>query len=281
MTQRLRRHPFLALFDGADPNSSTAGRNVDDRAHAGPVLHERPVGPPAGRAARRAARWPRRDDARPASTWPTAWRFGRPATDTERDQAVALPGRLPRPAGRRRRRRPGTPRRLGQPGADRVRQQRVPLTSIEPDAGPGGPRHAIPPRPRLVATRCSLRAAMAGSGSLALGGDPRRAVRRPTSPAAAQRRSPGAAGAPFRPQGQAGDPPLHDRRRLARRLVRPQAEADADHGKTSPSTSGRAAGASSRGTSSGPTGRPARRPVAASRSATCSRTSATASTTSA
>ncbi len=28
MTQRLRRHPFLALFDGADPNASTAQRNT-------------------------------------------------------------------------------------------------------------------------------------------------------------------------------------------------------------------------------------------------------------
>ncbi|MDG3007234.1 PSD1 and planctomycete cytochrome C domain-containing protein [Paludisphaera mucosa] len=28
MTQRIRRHPFLALFDGADPNSSTEGRNA-------------------------------------------------------------------------------------------------------------------------------------------------------------------------------------------------------------------------------------------------------------
>ncbi|AMV36005.1 PSD1 and planctomycete cytochrome C domain-containing protein [Planctomyces sp. SH-PL62] len=28
MTQRLRRHPFLALFDGADPNSSTEARNA-------------------------------------------------------------------------------------------------------------------------------------------------------------------------------------------------------------------------------------------------------------
>ena len=26
MTQRIRRHPFLALFDGADPNTSTAER---------------------------------------------------------------------------------------------------------------------------------------------------------------------------------------------------------------------------------------------------------------
>ncbi len=28
MTQRIRRHPFLALFDGADPNASTAKRSI-------------------------------------------------------------------------------------------------------------------------------------------------------------------------------------------------------------------------------------------------------------
>ena len=28
MTQRIRRHPFLALFDGADPNASTAERRT-------------------------------------------------------------------------------------------------------------------------------------------------------------------------------------------------------------------------------------------------------------
>ena len=28
MVQRIKRHPFLALFDGADPNSSTGGRRV-------------------------------------------------------------------------------------------------------------------------------------------------------------------------------------------------------------------------------------------------------------
>jgi hypothetical protein len=28
MTQRLKRHPFLALFDGPDPNASTADRRV-------------------------------------------------------------------------------------------------------------------------------------------------------------------------------------------------------------------------------------------------------------
>ena len=28
MTQRIKRHPFLALFDGADPNASTAERRI-------------------------------------------------------------------------------------------------------------------------------------------------------------------------------------------------------------------------------------------------------------
>lgn len=28
MVQRIKRHPFLALFDGADPNSSTAERRL-------------------------------------------------------------------------------------------------------------------------------------------------------------------------------------------------------------------------------------------------------------
>jgi hypothetical protein len=28
MTQRIKRHPFLALFDGADPNSSTPQRDT-------------------------------------------------------------------------------------------------------------------------------------------------------------------------------------------------------------------------------------------------------------
>ena len=28
MTQRIRRHPFLALFDGADPNASTPERRI-------------------------------------------------------------------------------------------------------------------------------------------------------------------------------------------------------------------------------------------------------------
>ena len=40
MTQRIRRHPFLALFDGPDTNASTARRLDDDGADPGPFLHE-------------------------------------------------------------------------------------------------------------------------------------------------------------------------------------------------------------------------------------------------
>jgi hypothetical protein len=88
MTQRIRRHPFLALFDGPDPNSSTAGRNVttvptqalfflnnslvhrQSERFAGRLLVDEP------------------DERRRADL---AYRraLGRPATDTECDQAIA------------------------------------------------------------------------------------------------------------------------------------------------------------------------------------------------
>ena len=85
----------------------------------------------------------------------------------------------------------------------------------------------------------------------------------------------------FRAEGEVGHLPVHERRRLARRFVRPQAEAVADHGKTvtldHPETRNRPGyeklflkrphGSSSRAASAAP------------RSATCSRTSASASTT--
>ena len=52
MTQRTRRHPFLGLFDGADPNASTGQRSDDDRADAGAVLPQRPVRPRTGGSVR-------------------------------------------------------------------------------------------------------------------------------------------------------------------------------------------------------------------------------------
>ena len=49
MTQRIKRHPFLALFDGArDANASTALQTHDDGADAIAVFHERPVYPREG-----------------------------------------------------------------------------------------------------------------------------------------------------------------------------------------------------------------------------------------
>ena len=55
MTQRIQRHPFLALFDGADPNASTDRAHHQHDAAAGAVPDERPVRPRAGRAVRRAS----------------------------------------------------------------------------------------------------------------------------------------------------------------------------------------------------------------------------------
>ena len=47
MVQRQRRHPFLALFDGADPNASTPTSRNDQRADPSVVLHQRSVFPRA------------------------------------------------------------------------------------------------------------------------------------------------------------------------------------------------------------------------------------------
>ena len=43
MTQRLVKHPFLAIFDGPDTNASTDVRGRLDGAAPGPLLHEQPV----------------------------------------------------------------------------------------------------------------------------------------------------------------------------------------------------------------------------------------------
>ena len=51
MTQRIQRHPFLALFDGADTNASTGRAATSRPSPTGAVPHERPVRPRAGRAA--------------------------------------------------------------------------------------------------------------------------------------------------------------------------------------------------------------------------------------
>ncbi|OJW16805.1 MAG: hypothetical protein BGO49_15955 [Planctomycetales bacterium 71-10] len=83
MTQRIRRHPFLGLFDGPDPNSSTGGRNVSTVPTQAlyflndPLVHQAAEG--------LAARLEAIDD--PAARVDRAFRLalGRPATAAEVD----------------------------------------------------------------------------------------------------------------------------------------------------------------------------------------------------
>ncbi len=82
MTQRTRRHPFLALFDGADPNLSVGRRSrttVPTQALFflnNPFVHEQAVG-----LAGRLLRLPGDDRGRIAEAHRLA--FGRPATSAE------------------------------------------------------------------------------------------------------------------------------------------------------------------------------------------------------
>ena len=82
MQQRIKRHPFLALFDGADPNSSTAERSttltplqalflIND-----PFVHEQ-----SHKLAERMLRAGQRDDRRIALAYQLL--FGRPAQPSE------------------------------------------------------------------------------------------------------------------------------------------------------------------------------------------------------
>jgi hypothetical protein len=90
MTQRLRRHPFLALFDGADPNSSTAQRGVTTVPTQAlfflnnPFVHEQ-----AGRFADRLLAEPGDDSRRVERAYRLA--LGRaPTIDERRDAAEYL-----------------------------------------------------------------------------------------------------------------------------------------------------------------------------------------------
>ena len=87
MTQRLKRHPFLALFDGADPNATTAerlGTTVPTQALFflnDPFVHTK------------AEKWAARLQAAHSDEMPrieTAWRraFGRSPTEIERVEAT-------------------------------------------------------------------------------------------------------------------------------------------------------------------------------------------------
>ena len=148
MVLRNRRHPFLGLFDGADPNASTPERQVTTVPTQAlyfmndPFFHQqaaafadrllaRPEAEPRGR------RVPPRVPARP---------------DRERDRASAARflTRLPRRAGRRARRRPARARR-GPPTPACCSAATNSSTRIDP----------MPPSP--LAPRTFLRSAVAGS----------------------------------------------------------------------------------------------------------------------
>ncbi len=79
MTARLKRHPYLALFDGPDTNAVHRAPPADHGADAGAVLHERPVRPHPGRRPRqaRAGRDPRCGETR----YPGVHAGVRPAAD--------------------------------------------------------------------------------------------------------------------------------------------------------------------------------------------------------
>ncbi len=109
MTQRIRRHPFLALFDGADPNSSTAQRGVTTVPTQAlfflndPFLHEQ-----AGKFADRLLAEPGDDGRRVERAYRIA--LGRAPTNDEwrdaadylREAAEALAAAGTEPAQRRR-----------------------------------------------------------------------------------------------------------------------------------------------------------------------------------
>jgi hypothetical protein len=87
MTQRIRRHPYLSLFDGADPNSSTAGRNVTTVPTQALFFFNNPlVHLEAGHLAERLLREGRDDRDRIDLAHRLA--FARPATDRERDESI-------------------------------------------------------------------------------------------------------------------------------------------------------------------------------------------------
>ncbi len=65
MTQRIQRHPYLAIFDGADPSASTPARTDEHHAAAGALPAQRSVRPRAIQARRRAHHFARQRRRRP------------------------------------------------------------------------------------------------------------------------------------------------------------------------------------------------------------------------
>ena len=130
MTQRTRRHPFLALFDGADPNASTAQRNTTTvPTQALYFLNDPFVHAQADRFAARLLQGAADDAGRIDLAHRLA--YGRPATLEETRAAnctCANTNRGRRTPGRRRRSRP---RRRGRATAACCSRQTNSSTSID------------------------------------------------------------------------------------------------------------------------------------------------------
>ena len=91
MTQRLQRHPFLALFDGADPNGSTAGRRTTTvPTQALYFMNDPFVHAAAGRLASRAMGAAPDDAGRVEAVYRMA--LGRSPTSGEREEGVRFLG---------------------------------------------------------------------------------------------------------------------------------------------------------------------------------------------
>ena len=102
MTQRLVKHPFLAIFDGPDTNTSTDVRPRLDRSAPGPLPDEQPVHPGAVSRV-----WLEGCCARTATfpgalerAWELAW--GRPPSPTGKRTGVPLSGDVCRRRDRQR-----------------------------------------------------------------------------------------------------------------------------------------------------------------------------------
>ena len=87
MTQRIKRHPFLALFDGADPNASTADRRTTTvPTQALYFLNDPFIHAKSEKFAERVAKLGRDDAERITATYRLA--LSRPPTDAERAEAL-------------------------------------------------------------------------------------------------------------------------------------------------------------------------------------------------
>src|SRR5258705_9391772 len=93
MTQRIRRHPFFALFDGPDTNASTAARGTSTTPLQALFMMNDPfVHAQAKRLAARLVSERVDDAARIERAWQLA--FGRLPTPTERGGAEAFVARV-------------------------------------------------------------------------------------------------------------------------------------------------------------------------------------------